>query len=300
MTTFEEDAVSLAWGSWVELGVSGWTRTHQDWAIDPEPLILLTAFLGDTDGRLQNEATDWCIRNWRSISKVRMRNFANRAPRDVRETYAVWAATVNEYAGSSWPLASTPRPSGLTGRSTAPDLTRPSTAWLRMRGILGTSARTEILRYLTSRAPVRVSAARLAAGTGYAKRIVSDECETLVATGLLSVHPAGNRHEFELRRRSALESLVSALPPVRPDWVPLVALTTTLVRAERALEASSERTAPVVAFDALVGIEGALDRLSLGDLWSRQGEGHVASFEAIGAATLGEWSTGEWDGPRFD
>lgn len=56
--TFEQQAVALAWGAWVELGVPGAHRTHRDWAIDPEPLILFTAFRGDSDGRLRDEAID--------------------------------------------------------------------------------------------------------------------------------------------------------------------------------------------------------------------------------------------------
>ena len=35
-----EGALALAWSLWTELGVPGWSRRHQDWAIDPEPLIL--------------------------------------------------------------------------------------------------------------------------------------------------------------------------------------------------------------------------------------------------------------------
>jgi hypothetical protein len=47
------------------LTAARWTRTHTDWAIDLEPLIMFTAALGDEDPRLRDEATDWCIRNGR-------------------------------------------------------------------------------------------------------------------------------------------------------------------------------------------------------------------------------------------
>lgn len=33
-----------------------------------EDLICFTAFLGDEDARLRDEATDWCVRNWRYVS----------------------------------------------------------------------------------------------------------------------------------------------------------------------------------------------------------------------------------------
>lgn len=32
--TFIDHGVALAWGAWAELGVSGWTATHQSWASD--------------------------------------------------------------------------------------------------------------------------------------------------------------------------------------------------------------------------------------------------------------------------
>ena len=71
---FASLAAALAWGAWVELGVSGWAASHRDWAIDPEPLVVFTAGMTTQDPRLVDEATDWCIRNWRHLSKTRLRN----------------------------------------------------------------------------------------------------------------------------------------------------------------------------------------------------------------------------------
>ncbi len=85
--TFAEQATALAWGAWVELGVSGWTDTHSDWAIDPEPLIVFTAFLGDEDARLRDEATDWCVRNWRYVSKTRLKNLVREQPTAVTRCF---------------------------------------------------------------------------------------------------------------------------------------------------------------------------------------------------------------------
>ncbi len=33
--SIQQQAVDLCWGAWSELGVSGWGRTKQNWAIDP-------------------------------------------------------------------------------------------------------------------------------------------------------------------------------------------------------------------------------------------------------------------------
>src|SRR5688572_19110350 len=84
---WEDQALALAWGAWAELGVSGWGRTHSSWAIDPEPLIFLTAGLGDRDPRLRDEATDWSIQNWSLISRVRLRNLLRGLPEEVQCAY---------------------------------------------------------------------------------------------------------------------------------------------------------------------------------------------------------------------
>ena len=65
--SLRRNVVDLCWGAWSELGVSGWSRTHVTWAIDPEPLIVFTA-IADLDPRLRDEALDWCIRNSRHVS----------------------------------------------------------------------------------------------------------------------------------------------------------------------------------------------------------------------------------------
>ena len=82
-STFADDALALAAGAWSELGVSGWISSHADWAIDPEPLILFTVWLGDADPRLRDESTDWCVQNWRFISKARLKNLLGAQPEEV-------------------------------------------------------------------------------------------------------------------------------------------------------------------------------------------------------------------------
>src|SRR2546428_260977 len=70
----ETALTDLAWQHWTELGVSGWRlRERQrpaevDVAIDPEPLIFLTAAVAGIDPRLRDEAIDWCVTFGRYIS----------------------------------------------------------------------------------------------------------------------------------------------------------------------------------------------------------------------------------------
>lgn len=301
MTTFEQDAVALAWGAWVELGVSGWTRTHQDWAIDVEPLILLTAFLGDADGRLQDEATDWCIRSWRSVSKVRLKNVAKRSADGDPNRFGQFAATVSHHAGASWPAATEPRRFTATGRSSPPDLSRPSLAWLRLRAMFGTSARTEILRHFLSQSDrARSTASGLARATGYAKRNVAEESESLVRAGVLSGRQVRNLRLYALARRPQLTAFVGEIPPVRPDWLTITDLVMRLVAAERGVADAGARLGRVRARLALDGMTESLDRLDLelGPSAEQGDPSHV--IRDLGRRTLGRWSVGGWDGPRFD
>lgn len=302
--TFEQQAVALAWGAWVELGVPGADRTHQEWAIDPEPLIVFTAFLGDTDGRLRDEATDWCIRSWRSVSKNRLRRLVEDSPPEVVDRFGVLAATVNERAGTAWPGATASRPHHTTTRPRpSADLTRPSMAWLRLRAIFGVSARAEVLRYFASREDVAASTAVIARQTGYTKRSIAEEVESLSAAGVLRARRSRPPHLYTLERRQALEAIVSDIPAVRPDWVDVLAVARELVAVERAIERPGALPAaiPVKARSALDAMEPALDQLRFdgprsgvlgADLWP--------AVQELGRGTLGRWSVGEWDGPRFD
>src|SRR5438105_10743511 len=93
--SIREHVLDLAWSLWAELGVSSWTRRHQQWAIDPEPLILFTAYVSESDRRLRDEAVDWCIRYGSYVSATRLRNLLKAAPPNQQLAFEMFAATVN-------------------------------------------------------------------------------------------------------------------------------------------------------------------------------------------------------------
>lgn len=294
-TTFAEHGLALAAGAWTELGLSGWTSTHSDWAIDPEPLILFTAWLGDDDPRLRDEALDWCIRNWRHISKTRLRNLLRAQPDEAQESFGEFAATVGAHAGLLWPGATSARRYTVTGRSTQPQLDRPSLAWLRLRGMFGIGARAEILRCFLSGDSRALGIARLAERTGYTRRNVAEECDTLERAGVLSVRTRGNRFSYSLRRRTALETFVGELPAVRPDWTAVLSIVRELTALERRAQDASLRTLPVHVRRTLDRIDGDLDEVGMespsstvlgSDLWP--------AVYRLGEAHLGAWSSGRW------
>lgn len=290
-----DQALALAAGAWVELGVSGWTSTHQDWAIDVEPLLLFTAWLGDADPRLRDEATDWCLRNWRHVSKARLKNMLRRHPAEVQERFGEFAATVNAHTGASWPAAAAARRYSVTGRSAVPPLDRPSVAWLRLRAMFGVGARAEVLRSLLSTDASLLSAAALADATGYTKRNVADECDLLGRAGVLSVRQQGNRFYYSLARRAQLEAFVGDIAPIRPSWTALFDITRELVTVERLAATGSSKTLPVHVRSALRRIEDALHEVRIepppADV---TGPALWPATQQIGRTHLGAWAVGRW------
>lgn len=136
------------------------------------------------DPRLRDEALDWCIDNWRYVSRVRLRNLLAEQPPELREEWGPFAATVSKHAGIRWPGATKEFRYTTTGRSSLESMAEPSRAWLRMRAMFGLGARTEILRYFLS-GHRRATLATIARRVRYAKRNVADECESLVKAGVL-------------------------------------------------------------------------------------------------------------------
>jgi hypothetical protein len=295
--TFLDQGLALAWGSWAELGVSGWTATHQDWAIDPEPLIVFTAFLADADPRLRDEATDWCIRNWRHVSKTRLKNLVAGQPAEVQDGFGALSATVSAHASVAWPNRTEARRFTVTGRSTAPRLAQPSMVWLRLRAIFGLGARVEIMRYfLTTDAAPRASVAAIASAIQYTKRNVADECDALAEAGMLTVRPVRNRYVYSLAKRAELESLLDPLPPIRPNLATIFDVVRELIELQGQATSSAVRTLPVKAHKALDRIEIDLDELGIepptatgSDLWP--------AMQRLGTDTLGAWSLGRWHQP---
>lgn len=291
---FASLAAALAWGAWVELGVSGWAASHRDWAIDPEPLVVFTAGMTTQDPRLVDEATDWCIRNWRHLSKTRLRNLVRDEPQQVRDEFGVFAATVGDHAGIVWPDSTKPRRYSPTGRSTEPQLDRSSMVWLRLRATFGLGARAEILRYFLTRGPAPASAAMIASFANYTKRNVAAECEALAQAGLLRVSVVGNRHDYSLVKRSEVEALLGGIPDVLPNWTAIFHVARVLSELESQAAGSTDRTLAVKTRKALDEIGPDLDQLEVGRPPSTvTGSALWPAAQAVGTATLRRWSTGQ-------
>ncbi len=287
-------ARNLASGAWAELGVPGRARSHTNWAVDLEPLILFTAWLGDRDTRLLDEATQWCIRNVRLVSKTRLKNLVALQPDEVGLAFGVLAATVEAATGVPWPAATVPREFNASDMSMSPSFTRPGLVWLRMRAMFGIGARAEILRCMLCDHEA-LGVARLAVVTGYTKRNVADECEVLQRAGVLAVRTLGNRFYYSLARRTELLAFVGELPGVLPNGTAVFNVARGLVTLEHGAEVLTERTLTIQARRTVrlfqsdladLDIAKPSDDVSTTELWPL--------LHQLGARHLGAWSVGQW------
>jgi hypothetical protein len=165
-----EQALDLTWSLWTEIGVSGWSKGSPNCAVDPEPLILFTVALGDADPRLRDEATDWCIRYGHFVSGTRLRNLLTEENESVQKNFGEFAATIAAHSKQRWPGATSARKYRPTGRSQVDDFSKASMIVLRLRALLGVSARAEIVKVFLSRPDDAFSASDISGETRFAKR----------------------------------------------------------------------------------------------------------------------------------
>lgn len=215
-------ALALAWSLWAELGVSGWTRRHADWAIDPEPLILFTAALGDADPRLRDESTDWCLRYHRYVSVARLRNVLRDTWSEVSAEFGEYAATVNAHAPARWPAATVPRVYQRSGRSSLGDFRSPALVLLRLRAVFGVTARADLIGVLVADPERSLASADLAQAVGFSKRNVEKEIEPLRLAGLVESITVRNERRHRLLRRAETGIFLAPLPSYFPRWSPLL------------------------------------------------------------------------------
>jgi hypothetical protein len=288
-----QNILHLYWGVWSELGVSGWGRTHEDWAIDPEPLIAFTPEIATEDSRLRDEVTDWCIHNWRHVSQVRLRNILRDNELESSEEWGEFSATVNRAAGSKFPGATVARRYRTTGRSTLRPLTDPSAVYLRMRAVFGLGARTEVLRYLLF-SDERATAAELAPKTNYAKRNVAEACEILAQAGVLSSTAVGNRLYFSIADPPALMDVIGEVPSQTPDWPVLLRVVSQIFDWTYETENRSSRVLTVETHRVAVSIEEDLVALGITPPQRSAGEEFVDVWARWARDMTKKLSGGRW------
>jgi hypothetical protein len=281
-------ALDLAWSLWAELGVDGAVRRHDWQAVDLEPLIIYTAHLGSADNRLRASTIDWCITNARFASAFRLRNLADHARPETRAAFGRFAATVRAHAKAPWPGHGDPLTLFHPERTGSPDLRRPSLVQLRLRALVGVSARAEILKLMLADPDRPQLASTLAEDAAYGKGSVAQSLEMLTMAGIVQVQPQGNRLLYRLARPGELAQTLQWLPSVFPDWWPIFDIVGALSDYSRT--ASGPASARLAALQKLLKqIEPDLHRLGISEhVPPAVGPASVAEFEHWALDFLGE------------
>ncbi len=293
--SLRELEIELLWGAWSELGVSGWGRTHRDWVVDPEPLIVRTAEVADYDPRLRDEALDWCIHYWRYVSRVRLRALLRGRTDTATEAWGWFAATVNKHSTARWPGATDEIEYKITGRSSLATMKQPSRAWLRLRAAFGVGARTEILRYFLSGRSLGSTTA-ISEWVGYAKSNVVNECDSLEKAGVLRRRTILNRFYYSLARAEALQGFVGEIAPYRPSWTLLLGVTSALVELEQASARLPHQALMVEAHKTNGRLDELLDQLDIEERpdLSRPDE-YWPRTRDFAYKYCSAWASGAWD-----
>jgi hypothetical protein len=239
----------VCWRQWAALGVSGVERPESPSVIDLEALILFTAGLGDTDPRLRDEATDWCVQfGARFVSASRLRNLLSAEPTDAKAPLLEFLSTVNANATTRWPVSgsATARHVQLSGKSRLPvPVKRPELLRLQLRALFGTTARAEVLLAFIAARPSPepfLSASDLAA-TGYSKRNAAFILADLALAGLLTERKVGNQLRYRLEKRPHPTKLApGAQTAILTRWD----LRFRAIAAARHLLSATEKKSPAV------------------------------------------------------
>lgn len=286
----EHLALDTVWSLWVELGMSGWARRHQAWEIDLEPLILATSRIGELDRRLMGESLDWCITNVRIVAATRLRNFIKAMDGTLAQAFGPYSASVERHTHVHWPIQGDPLPFNPSGKSSAPELTRPAIVQLRLRAVFGVAARAEILRLMIA-APARSqSVAELSDASGYGKDNVAEALNQMARAGIVEADAEANRRRFKLVDPNQFAGFIGALPTVRQDWVSVFKIMLSILNFAKS--APSAPMARAVEITRLVReLEPALVRVGLTSATRlASAEGRVSDFEGWVFRAFRRWA----------
>jgi hypothetical protein len=253
--------VEFAWSQWTQLGVSGEVTRRDDWAADPEALLLFGLEAGRSDPRLLDELLDWLLLNGRLLSVQRLRNlYSDEDDLRLGEAALAWAAkqgpTVRtlprEPKPGTYPaelLFRAARGSQRTDEmflrfglrrgpvrvrrlARFPDVELPIAFAFRLRHLFGPGSRAEVMRLLLTTSATDVPALVAAESSAFAKRNVYETLESLVAGGFVTSFTRGGERRYYLDRSrwaGLFELDADALPRHR-EWPQLLRAVRRLAR----------------------------------------------------------------------
>jgi hypothetical protein len=224
--------LDFAWRQWEQAGLSANVAGLDNWAIDPEALILFTIAVARRDPRLFDEMLDWLTVNRRLLSMQRLRNLSSRFPVDEHLVGAVIAragepptapwlkgqrttsqvpATVPVFSPDVLGFVAEQDPTFaeygyirprviLSGKSREPDVRIPANFAFQLRHLFGPGSRSEVMRVLLTFRDGLLDAGRISDECGFAKRNVNDTLTSLVNSRAAKARRSGNARHFIVYR----------------------------------------------------------------------------------------------------
>ena len=165
------------------------------------------------------------------------------------------------------------------GRTGSPDLRRPSLIQLRLRALVGVSARAEVLKLMLADPDRRRPHLRSRKAPRMGKAAWPGRSEMLTMAGIVQVQPAANRLLYRLSRPGELSQTLQWLPSVFPDWWPIFTIIEALT--DYAHSVSGPPSARMAGLKKLLlRIDHDLHRLDIAEHVPRAvGHATVAEFE---------------------
>lgn len=231
---FRERLLNLLWRQWTALGVTGRSSPWQQTPVDPEALLLVSCTLARHDARLFDAILDWMDLNGHYLNVQRVRRLLSDAPFKGGTVFAAMAATTSTPAlaikwarssqspangkrsdeplflmpdGKPLPVLHDPDPVFLshgfvrdtyvTRGVAQPFRTHDcATLILRLRALIGVSARCEILAYLLHN---RYGSPRaVARSCGYYPATIIKALTEMADSGFVASRMEGRQRHYSL------------------------------------------------------------------------------------------------------
>lgn len=221
----DENLALLAWSLWTELGVAGLKRNHEDFAVAPEELIILTSALSQFDPRLRDEALDWCIQYHRFISPIRLQIVAKKYKDFIATPFSIFSATYNTFATTKWAVLKDSIPLKLhpSGKSRLRNFETPSMIDFKLRSLFGVNVRADVLSFLLSEKRENYIASDLLE-MGYSKSRIAEILADLALGGLLTESQVRNQLHYSFIKRNQLTKLLGTIPKKMVRWDQILAV----------------------------------------------------------------------------
>ena len=97
---FVKEVLDFLWRQWSALGVAGGGRSEDEWAIDPEALLLFSLEMGRYEPRLFDEILDWLVVNGKWIDIQRLRGIIKEKDERTQRLMSAVACFLSHEAGT--------------------------------------------------------------------------------------------------------------------------------------------------------------------------------------------------------